>query len=605
MEINDFRTFLEWMLPNPQQQDPGALVLFVLTAFSLFVLGLFIGWMLLAVRHGPSEAFYRVAATVADGVTDTLRFSPRRVLAMARLAILEAWRRRVVVVFFVFVVLLMFASWFLHVQNDDPAKLYISFVLNATNYLVLMLGLFLSAFSLPSDIKNRTIYTISTKPVRPNEIILGRVLGFSVVGAALLMLMWLASYLFVVRGLAHEHVLSADGVQEMRSSDGKLLGYKGETSFAGRHRHTFQVGVSGEGVTDIAMGHRHGVRKTDDGFQFTRPNSLQARRPLYGRLRFLGREGTDAKSGGSVGDEWKYRSYIEGGTKSAAIWKFQGVTESRFPDGFSLELTLLVFRTFKGDIVSGIPGQIVLKNPDPDKNVRTGPISFRVREFETDRKRINRKVKIQKENGQEVEQDLFESVVNEQGEVEVWIQCLENAQYFGMARADVYISSGTGPPFVNFMKAYLGIWLQFVVVVSMGMMFSTFLNGPITMLASFGAMIVAFFSHFIGDVWAGKQKGGGPIESFVRMVRHMNVQLDLEGATGSVIQFIDKVVYFPMRGIGNVLPNYDDFNTIQLIANGFDIPWDLVARHGAMAAAYALGALVVGYFFLKTREVAA
>ena len=37
-------------------------------------------------------------------------------------------------------------------------------------------------FSLPADIKTKTIYTVVTKPVRPGEIVLGRIVGFSLVG---------------------------------------------------------------------------------------------------------------------------------------------------------------------------------------------------------------------------------------------------------------------------------------------------------------------------------------------------------------------------------------------------------------------------------------
>ena len=68
----------------------------------------------------------------------------------------------------------------------NPARVYLSFVLTSTNYLVLLMALLLSAFSLPNDIKNRTIYTVVTKPIRASEIVLGRTLGFAAVGTAML-----------------------------------------------------------------------------------------------------------------------------------------------------------------------------------------------------------------------------------------------------------------------------------------------------------------------------------------------------------------------------------------------------------------------------------
>ena len=63
--------------------------------------------------------------------------------------------------FGVFLLILLFAGWFLDANSNDPAPLYLSFVLTATTYLVLLIALFLSAFSLPADIKNHTIYTMS------------------------------------------------------------------------------------------------------------------------------------------------------------------------------------------------------------------------------------------------------------------------------------------------------------------------------------------------------------------------------------------------------------------------------------------------------------
>ena len=41
---------------------------------------------------------------------------------------------------------------------------------------------------------------------------------------------------------------------------------------------------------------------------------LRARVPYYGKVRFLDRKGVEVAKGISVGNEWTYRSFIEGGT---------------------------------------------------------------------------------------------------------------------------------------------------------------------------------------------------------------------------------------------------------------------------------------------------
>ena len=120
------------------------------------------------------EAFYAVAGVIATAIgKDLPATSLRRILAIARLTVKEAIRRRVIVGFVIFVLIFLFAGWFLDVKSDDPAHLYLSFVLTTTTYLVIVLGLFLATASIPADIKSKTIYTIVTKPVRAGELVLG------------------------------------------------------------------------------------------------------------------------------------------------------------------------------------------------------------------------------------------------------------------------------------------------------------------------------------------------------------------------------------------------------------------------------------------------
>ncbi|HEV3023825.1 MAG TPA: hypothetical protein VGX76_15225, partial [Pirellulales bacterium] len=192
-----------------------ALLTFFESAIILGLAALVIGYLIAAFRHGPlagGDVTYRM---LRDAARDFVSLSPRRILALAWLAVQEAIRRHVLVGFAVFLLILLFAGWFLDTTTNDPAALYLSFVLTATTYLVLLIALFLSVFSLPADIKNHTIYTIVTKPVRPGEIVLGRIFGFSVIGTLLLAVMGLISYFFVVRALNHTHevdVASLHGV---------------------------------------------------------------------------------------------------------------------------------------------------------------------------------------------------------------------------------------------------------------------------------------------------------------------------------------------------------------------------------------------------------
>ncbi|MCH8840823.1 MAG: ABC transporter permease, partial [Planctomycetes bacterium] len=195
--------YFDWLIAH--EGALGALPRFFIIAAVLGLLALVIGYVISAARYGLLRGGDVVYRTVSIGFRELSETSPRRVWALTRLAIKEARRRRVEVALIVFVIILAFANWFLSADNQDPAKLYISFVLTSTTYLVLGIALLLSAFSLPNDFKSKTIYTVVTKPVRAVEIILGRIIGFSIVGTVLLVIMAVCSYVFVIRSLDHTH----------------------------------------------------------------------------------------------------------------------------------------------------------------------------------------------------------------------------------------------------------------------------------------------------------------------------------------------------------------------------------------------------------------
>ena len=201
VDLNDVVPFLDWLYDGL----PVWLVVVVCVAAGVTAFA----WLVAAVRHGPLRATRITGQVLGSTAIDLTHTSPRRVWALARLAIQESIRRRVVVVFAVFILILLFAGWFLDPGSIDPARLYLGFVLTATSYLVLLLALFLSSLSLPTDIKNRTLHTVVTKPVRASEVVLGRIVGFTAVATLLLLVMGAISYVFVVRGLAHTHELSA------------------------------------------------------------------------------------------------------------------------------------------------------------------------------------------------------------------------------------------------------------------------------------------------------------------------------------------------------------------------------------------------------------
>ena len=136
---DQFWSYFEWLF------EQGGLFQGFLLTLVLAVLGFLVGYLVSLARSGPSEGFYAVAKVIREFFrVDLPRTSWRRIVAIGRLAFKEALRRRVLVIVAIFVVIIMFAGWFLDTESSNPARLYISFVVTATNYMVLLLALFLS-----------------------------------------------------------------------------------------------------------------------------------------------------------------------------------------------------------------------------------------------------------------------------------------------------------------------------------------------------------------------------------------------------------------------------------------------------------------------------
>lgn len=597
-------SWVQWLLGNEWYQ--GALYhwLAVVVCGSAAVFG--IAWVFTAIRRGPIMALGTTGRAIGDCVLDIARLSPRRVVALAWLAVKESIRRRVMVVFAVFVLLLLFAGWFLDPSSPDPARLYLDFVLTWPSFLLILLVLFISSMSLPADIKSHTLHTIVTKPVRSSEIVLGRIAGFTAVATFLLVVMAVISYFFVVRGLAHTHEIA---VSNLKTIEGEL---QGKTSEVLKHRHNVVVDQSGGSRVGMEKGHYHKLKGDwnellakdagDRKFQLGQPQGqLMARVPIYGKIAFLGPKGEPADKGVNVGDEWTYRSYIQGGSLASAIWTFEGVTKEKFPHGIPVELILGVFRTHKGDMAEGVPGSLLVRNPsDPEDVPPTEVRIFESKEFQIDTQTIP--LEFQTSKGKK---DLFKDFVSD-SKIEIWLRCAAPGQYFGAAQADMYLRARNASFVWNFAKGFIGIWLLALVVISFGVLFSTFLSAPVAVLATAGAMFGGLFHDFMYRLAMHQTYGGGPFESILRIVTQDNVTSELEpGLKATVVQTLDQPAELGLWLIASVLPDLSRYQVFaNSVASGFNVPNDTILSYTCRTFAFVLPLFVAAYLCLKNREIA-
>ena len=201
--------------------------------------------------------------------------------------------------------------------------------------------------------------------------------------------------------------------------------------------------------------------------------------------------------------------------------------------------------------------------------------------------------------------DFFKDLTHD-GSFEIWLQCLDEDQYFGVAQADLYLRAKDAPFYLNFIKGYFGLWMQMVLVVCIGIMFSTFFkwagcrnchdgffgNGPVSI----------FFDRLEHRQYMGRRTGRIVHSNFdpaKRSYRHGRKFPDNRCKNGR--RDIDVPAQCRSQ---HILPDLRQFGASNYVAYGFNIPGDWVAERGLTTLAFAVVLFLLGYFFMKTREVA-
>ncbi|HEV7300535.1 MAG TPA: ABC transporter permease subunit [Tepidisphaeraceae bacterium] len=136
-----------------------------------------------------------VVGLLIFGFKDLLRLSPARIWAVSSVSFTDAIRRRVLWITPLAIVGVILVSQFQKpVDELDAIRQTTKFCLFATGMLVTLTAIILACTNLPKEIENRVIFTIVTKPTTRLEIVLGKVVGFACVSAAILLIMGVFTY---------------------------------------------------------------------------------------------------------------------------------------------------------------------------------------------------------------------------------------------------------------------------------------------------------------------------------------------------------------------------------------------------------------------------
>jgi hypothetical protein len=121
--------------------------------------------------------------------------------AVATNTIKQALRMKVAVIFIILLVVLLPAMG-VSMTGDGTLKgrlqTFANYSLSLTSLLLCLLTIVVSIYSLTSDIKQKQIYTVLTKPIRRFQLLLGKLLGVVLLNVALLTFSSAIIYTFIV-----------------------------------------------------------------------------------------------------------------------------------------------------------------------------------------------------------------------------------------------------------------------------------------------------------------------------------------------------------------------------------------------------------------------
>ncbi|QDT64559.1 ABC transporter permease [Calycomorphotria hydatis] len=522
-------------------------------------------------------------AGIRDTAMDLISTSPSRVWALGVLTFKEAVRRKALLVFVVFGVLFMFAGWFLSSsdQRDDlQVRVYVSFVLTTIGYLILPVVILLSCWGLPEDIRRRSLHTVVTKPVRRSEVVLGRILGFTAVSTLVLLVMSVVGYIWI-------------------------------------------LGQVPESAKD----------------------QLVSRVPIYGMVNFYDPKGEPQNEGVNVGDIWTYRSYVHGGSKAHALFTFEGLTPDDLitvkrisADGtekeekvLRLESTFEAFRTLKGNIDQGLLIQYTYRNPaDPSIRV-VDPNPFPIQEFQTNIHNVPQELtSYDPDTGEAKTYNLFEDLVADKATVtlpdrenfpdektydvsnalQIEVTCLELGQYLGVAQPDFFIRTPDRPFAYSYFKFVFVQWMMITLLITLGVTASCFVKGPVAsmLVGTFfviGLWAKEFLDELFNNLASGQSMGGGPIESIVRILQHMNPMTKFEPSIGvTVMKTVDGGFFASLWLARSIIPDFSVYDLVQYPAYGFDIDWANALLPAIMTTiGFLIPCLIIGHITLRFREL--
>ena len=427
----------------------------------------------------------------------------QQILVIAKQTFKEAVRNKVLFILIALGVVTICCSVFMPVVGDGREKIKIveSMCFRSITFFGTLAAILLSASSIPIDIGNKVLCTITAKPVQRANIIFGKIIGFVYIIGVLLLIMGSVGYTLI-----------------------RYTAFKQSTQGSSRLLAREQFN----------------------------PVDLQI-------------TGDSSRRIGNV-------SWIEGG-KGASAWKFRGLSSKDRKDDLEIEANFLI--EGKKRSTGKIPVKIKVINPNSAK-VQTESMEI-----------SQNKPLLLRLNGKSLDG----------GEELTIVVSPENSGDFLGIRADsLRIFWGEKGFGCNYLKGLTIISTQFLLMVVIAVLGSTFLSLPVNILFCLFVFFCGNITDFMRDL--------STVINVIETREHEHGISEVMQKSNVYLVYLNHIIKKPILLLSYILPDFRYFSVGKYFIDGINIPCKRIFMGFGYAVLYALVCLPISFLVFKRKEIA-
>ena len=427
----------------------------------------------------------------------------QQILVIAKQTFKEAVRNKILFILIILGVITICCTVFLPVVGDGTEKIKIveSMCFRSITFFGTLAAILLSASSIPTDLDNKVLSTITAKPVQRANIIFGKIIGFVYIIGVLLLIMGSVSYTLIRYTALKQSTQGSCGLPAREKFD---------------------------------------------------PVDLQI-------------TGDSARKIGNV-------SWIEGG-KGASVWKFKGLSSKDRNDDLEIEANFFI--EGKKRSTGKIPVKIKVINP----------YSARVL---TESMEVSRnKPLLLRLNGKSLDGSE---------ELTIVVSPENPGDFLGMRADSLRIFWGEKSFGCNYLKGLTLISTQFLLMVVIAVLGSTFLSLPVNILFCLFVFFCGNITDFMRDL--------STVINVIEAREHEHGISEVMRKSNVFLVYLNNIIKKPILLLSYILPDFRYFSVGKYFVDGINIPCKRIFMGFGYAVLYALVCLPISFLVFKRKEIA-